>query len=129
MTATLDRKDWETFVTGVERYEEDLTPQAPPPSPPGLTDAEWCPTITAHYCFATVQLNRRDGSHVVGMGRNQSFRIGRDHFTIMEVLHRDGPCVVLRCAMRPEPKPVWLGGPVPADQAYIVGNGEREARL
>lgn len=33
--------------------------------------------------------------------------------------------------LRVVPKPVWrsLGGPVPADQAYIVGNGEREALL
>ena len=25
------------------------------------------------------------------------------------------------------PKPVWPGGPVPDGQAYIIGNGEREA--
>jgi hypothetical protein len=106
MTATLDRKEWETFVTDVQRYEKDLSPNVPMIATSGAHwfSSEPSPTVTAHYCFATVQLNRRDGSPVVDMGPDQRFRIGRDDFRILEVLHRDGPCVVLRCALRPAPE-------------------------
>jgi hypothetical protein len=106
VTATLDRKEWETFVTDVQCYEQDLSPGVPmiAASGPDWFSSEPPPTVMAHYCTATVQLNRRDGSPVVAMGPDQRFRIGRDDFRVLEVLHRDGPCVVLRCALRPVPE-------------------------
>lgn len=106
MITTLDPKEWEAFVTDPRHYVEDLTYPFPmvAENGPDWFSSEPPPTIEAHYATAMVQLTRRDGSAVVGMGPDQRFRIGRDDFRVLEVLQRDGPCVVLRCAMRPIPE-------------------------
>lgn len=103
MLVTLDPKDWQVLISDPEHYVKDLTypyPMVADSGPDWFSD-EPPPRIEVHNAFATVQLNRRDGSAVAGMDRNQCFRIGSDDFRVLEVLHSDGPCVVLRCAMRP----------------------------
>lgn len=106
MTTTLDPREWEVFVTDPRHYVEDLTYPFPmiAKSGPDWFSSEPPPTIEAHYATAMVQLNRRDRSSVAGMEPGQRFSIGRDDFRVLEVLHRDGSCVVLRCAMRPVPR-------------------------
>lgn len=103
MTVTLDPNHWEVFITDPEHHVKDLTypyPMVAASGPDWFSD-EPPPTIEARYATATVQLNRRDGADALEFYPGKCFRIGRDDFRVLEVLHRDGPCVVMRCAMRP----------------------------
>lgn len=109
MIVTLDREHWDVLITNPEYYVKDLTypyPMVAASGPEWFSD-EPPPTIEAHHEIATVQLTRRDGANAIEFYPGKRFCIARVDYSVLEVMQREGPCVVLRCAMRsiPEAQP------------------------